>query len=657
MKAFFNFLSFEAKRSMTKRNRALLGLFLILCIYLVFTGTSQYKNILKNKTEFQEIEKLKALNWNTYTQYGGYGIYLYFVPSRLSVLVSNVSIFTELTAHVDVGERANIHNTLKGKDAFAQKSGKLWDFAGIILLLGSFMSLYFGYDCLRSREYLKFLTSLFGHRRVFVFIVLSRMLLLCSYFVLLTFAVVLAVLTHGIFFSGSEWLHILYFLVTMLLMVIFFFTVGTIMGSIKRTRIARFLLVVIWVGSVYFIPSLVNWGIEIYADSIKSNYKSELEKISVMMDFETAVKKKVGEILASQKSEDEKKREIEELRKNSGYSYLENEFVKIQEFERQTENAMEHRIEVFQLLSTLFPSAFYISTSYEISSRGLNNILEFHRYTKDVKDRFMKFYVEKKFPEKKESVESFVKENENIFNGNSNLPGFFGLGILITVFWIASILRLSFWFYKKSLFSVSKVEGVDELEVRLIPGESIVVLSRGKPLSEHLFNVFAGQNQYFKGNIYYGQKDSDINLVIENKEICFTFLIQPGEIPGDIRIGNFVTFFKKVLTPDETAWKEFEDTANLRELRKRYFSDLNSDEKGLILSKVVSFRKCSILMVYDFAKGMDPDNRSEFIRLLNDIKKQGCAILYFTNDAFLGRRVGDYISYLKSDAPLMAFKV
>ncbi len=43
-----------------------------------------------------------------YTQYGGYGIYLYSMPSPLSIFFNNTNLFTELTAHVDAGEQSNI---------------------------------------------------------------------------------------------------------------------------------------------------------------------------------------------------------------------------------------------------------------------------------------------------------------------------------------------------------------------------------------------------------------------------------------------------------------------------------------------------------------------------------------------------------------------
>lgn len=338
MSTFKSFLKFEFKRSLTWQNGLLLLLFLALSMYLTNTGVNQYQDILTSQKEFQKIERKKARQWNNYDQYGGYGIYIYFIPSPLSIFFHNTNLFTELIAHVDIGERSNIYNSFKGKKIFSQKSGGFWDFAGVLLLFGGLIALYYGYDSLRDKEYLKFLSSLLGQWRVFGFILASRIILLCIFVFNATICAVFLLWIRGIKLSYIEFNLLWLFLLIMFLMMMFFFSLGTICGSAKSGRLGRFLIVVIWIGMVYFIPAAINKIVESSADKITSNYISELKKVQTLMTFENDVKEKVVELRRKLKKEGRSDQYINEerwkLMRELSENYLKNGFKDIQKLER-----------------------------------------------------------------------------------------------------------------------------------------------------------------------------------------------------------------------------------------------------------------------------------------------------------------------------------
>ncbi|NIR06303.1 MAG: hypothetical protein GTN82_12850 [Candidatus Aminicenantes bacterium] len=624
---------------------------------LVCTGASQYKDILESKEEFQEIEKKKAKQWENYTQYGGYGIYLYFIPSPLCAFFNNTNLFTELTAHVDVGERLNIHNSFKGKEVFAQKIGRLWDFSGVILLLGSLTALYFGYDGFRHREYLKFLASLFGYRKVFPYLLVSRIILLSLFIVIVTAVAVAAVIAHGIEFTAREFNFIFVFLLMMLLMMIFFVSIGTITGSLKSGTMARFFIILIWIGSVYFIPALINRVIEVDANfRITSNYQSEQRKVKILMDFERKVNEEKRKLEPEPKKED-----VEAVKKRLSEEYLEKEFKTIQSFEKKLEKEMRARLNNFQFLSALFPSAFYLSVNNEISSRGYESVIDFHRYAREIKDEYMKFYVKKKYSWREgEPVESFVKNEENLYKGKSLFPWNFWLGLFMTLLWIGLVLKWSYAIYQKSLFSVPKevIRGLSDLAIDVEQGKTNAVLSRSETIRQHLYNVLSGQNKEFNGYVLLeGKKD----IVPENKGLDFVYICHPDDMPGDIKAGHFLSFAVGVFEIPEEQLESIRVRLRLNEIGKKSFGELRDEhrdtERGQLVLEAACFKKSGVYLIDNLNKGMHSDFMGKLAEKLKQLKQENASILYLSNDVFVSREISDYISTLKSDAALISTKL
>jgi ABC-type Na+ transport system ATPase subunit NatA len=664
MRTFRSFLKFEFKRTLTWQNGLLLSLFLALSMYLTNTGINQYQDILTSQKEFQDIEREKAKQWNNYDQYGGYGIYIYFIPSPLTIFFHNTNLFTELIAHVDVGERSNIHNSFKGKKIFSQKPGRFWDFAGIVLLFGSFMALYFGYDSLRDKEYLKFLSTLLGgYQRVFRYLLLSRIILLCSFIFIATIGAVLLLWIRGIKLSVTEFIFLLIFFLLMLLLTVVFFSLGTICGSAKSGRKARFFVVVIWIAVVFFIPAAINEIVESSADTITSNYKSELEKVRTFMDFEKGVKEKVEKLVKKLAGEGKPYQDINKtvwkLMGELSEDYLKNEFQDIQKLEIDLENDIRARFKFFQAISVIFPSSFYLSINNEISSRGYENIIRFHQYAKEIKDRFMRFYVKEKYskPGLPVKVKSFVQKDENIYTGESRVPWNSWLGFFVTLLWIGCLFKWSYHLYQKSIFRVSEtpIQGLSDLDIDIEEGKSNVVLSHGdkrETIKQHLYNVLAGHNKKFNGKVLWNEK----NIVTEYRELDFIYLCHPDELPQDIKVKDFIFFIGEALNISKKELENLSVELEFNKIGKKTFNDLKDDysKRGKILWAAAGLKAKEVYLINNFLKGMSANFIDDFVKQSKTLKERGASIVYLTNDVFIGRKIGDYISFLKDDADLMS---
>jgi hypothetical protein len=431
----------EFHRIFNKKTIGLLVVFSLLSLYFVQVGINNYRDLAEQKHSFQDFELKKIDRYINYGQYGTYGFRIMFIPSPLCIYFFNSSTISELTSNVDSGERLNIYNSFKGRALFAEKSGGFKDFSGIMLLLGSLLALYFGYESLIYKDYLRFLTSTEDVKKVFLSLMAARIFIFILFFLLNAGLSLVLLFVNGVRPARVDYYYFLIYLAVLVLMLIFFFVLGTVAGSLK-SRFAGFVMLIFsWFIFVFLAPGVVSAIISRKADTIISNYRLELKKLRTLMAFEKRALEQVGFT-----NEDN----IESVRALME-SYWEKEVREFREFEKKLEMEMRTNIRRFQNLSFLSPTSFYLSASNEISSKGYESFIRFFNYIQILKHKFVRFYINKRYYSNYDKVESFVKGDENLFCARSRLPRGFFVGILLTMLYITGLAVLSYFRFKQSL--------------------------------------------------------------------------------------------------------------------------------------------------------------------------------------------------------------
>ncbi len=454
LKTFNAAFILDAKRLLfIKKTIVLLFFFSLFSLYLVQMGTFNYKNIIHNKEKFQDIEGLKVNQYVNYSQYGTYGFRILFIPSPLGIFFYNSTTILDLTANVDSGERLNIYNSLKGKDLFAEKPGGFKDFSGFMLLLGSLLVLFWGYDAMIHKDYLEFMTGFIHRKKLFLSIILSRTaaILLFSLFNMGTALALLKI--NGINLSSREAAFLVIYLGVMVSLNLFFLSLGTFAGSLKSRFAGLCTVIVSWFALVFLLPGTVNAIIVHKAGNITSHYQLELEKLKKMMDIEKLAIDSVGPAENWRHNEDAVRKFLDHV--------WDNEFKEILDLEKKLEWEMMDNIRHFQALSCFFPSTFYLSTADEISSKGFESFILFYRHVRVLKEKFVRFYLDKiyfsspvlgKNPLKNNNpgnfaqvkIEPFLKGSEYLFYSEGHLPGYFILGISLTLLYTVGLFIVSY---------------------------------------------------------------------------------------------------------------------------------------------------------------------------------------------------------------------
>ncbi|NIM18188.1 MAG: hypothetical protein GTO45_39810 [Candidatus Aminicenantes bacterium] len=123
MRTFAKFLKLEFNRLLIPTTLIIAALFFVLSMGMVKSGTEWFRDILNDKEDFKVNQKTKAEGSLSYDQMGVNGFSIKFIPSPLSVFSYNSGLFSSLTAHINVNEILEIHESYKGKDTFKERGG------------------------------------------------------------------------------------------------------------------------------------------------------------------------------------------------------------------------------------------------------------------------------------------------------------------------------------------------------------------------------------------------------------------------------------------------------------------------------------------------------------------------------------------------------
>jgi hypothetical protein len=638
MHPFKHFFVFEFKRFLTIRNLIIALLFFVTAMYFVIDGVSQYRENQDNKSKFVEIEKSKVEKHQYYTQYGASGFRVYYDLPALSIFFYNSGLFSQLNALIDVGERLNIYNSYKGKDIFKERSGNYADFSGLMVLIGTLIVLFYGFESLRNTGYLKMLTALLGRRRLFFNIIAARFLIISLFFFLAAALGVLLVLLSGIVFSLKEYLLMAVFFGIWLLSSLFLFLLGTTIGRIRSVPFGIAILVVTWIGFVYQFPIVVSKITSMSSNNIATNYHLELIKWNEMMNFEKKAIEKEGKSSIKKEIPEEIKKMIER--------FMDDGYKKIKEIEKELEAKMEKNIRLFQWLSILSPITTMSSVNAELSGKGYENSLAFFRYIQDLKDKFCLFYKQKKLYANDEKVESFINNDENIYKASSRLPGNTGWGILLTIILTLILFKISYSLFKSGLFALDAraLKDIDDTGITINNADENIYCCIYVIMADLLFALLSGEQEQaarkgYKGNIRLADKD------IVSQPIPGEFFYAPPieSIPGDIKAVDLIRLFAGLgkLTPDETdAVLEHPDVKSAAGKR---FENMKNHEKAEILLALSRTVNTDIYFFYDIAVGLDSELAKKLLDRVNELTAAGKLAFYLTTN--------DLVRFKKSDDP------
>ncbi|UCH94991.1 MAG: ABC transporter permease [Candidatus Aminicenantes bacterium] len=410
---------FDIKRVFNIKNILIFLLFFSLSLYAVYYGTTKFDDFLDEEGNFSNYEKLKIKQYINYEQYGSFGFRVFLQPSPLSIFCH--SSLLPIESNINTKEILNINSVHKGQKIF-NANGRVGDFSTVFFVLASMLMMYFGLNTFISVASIWF----HGTKKYIFAAICSRFIILAAYFSLVIVAAFLTAKLLGAPLSGKDAGIFFQYFFYVMLFITFFYCLGIFLAVMFRfNKVFMISAYLVWFIIIFGIPLISNMNLEKRAKRIKSNEIVNIEKLNNGKDFERKTEAYFKDL------QEKKVKDIRPIAKKFVREYIEKILPLNTAIEANLNREVKQLITRHEEHSVIWPSSFYCFMSREFSSMGYYGYQEFLTYILRLKDEFYHYYFDKRYNRIDQTVEPFIKNDENIFRSKSLLPVNYWKGVSI----------------------------------------------------------------------------------------------------------------------------------------------------------------------------------------------------------------------------------
>ncbi|MGD2090271.1 MAG: hypothetical protein PVH61_29110 [Candidatus Aminicenantes bacterium] len=598
----------ELNRFICWRNIIIIIIVLLLCFYFVNKGIQERQETIESGKELNHMEKQMFRMIMNYTHYSFHGVRSMVIPAAASVFFPVPAVLSELYGRIDSIATLNIHNNCQSKSLFTGIFSIPIGFSGVILLLGNLLALLWGYDITCHREYLTFISGFCSPLKLFLSLFVSRFMLMTTTLMVICGSMLVPVNCYHLQLSLLDYNGLFAFLVSALLMLLFFFQTGILVGEIRSRWGGRLAILAAYVALVFFIPFIIDTIISENAEKIPSHFKVQSQRLNVVFNYEKESQKKYGKF-------DRKNIEVE---RKIAEDYWKKESRENMALEEQHMADISAVIQLVNRLAALAPTTFYQITALESSSRGFENYKAYYRFLMNLQRRFLRFYINMCFYNPDPSrVVPFLKANENLFPAVSRLPLAFKRSLRINLAYNLILFIMSLWRFSKitGRSQRKRKNKNDPVDIKPEPGVYRVLLVKHAGFSSQLFTQFSSQVK--KGT-------KIINILL------------PPEIPGDIKPPVLARFIARLLKLSKKEKASFFNQDYFRNQKRKRFSQMKPWEKGEILLDILNILsiqgKQQIILLNNISTEMTISFSIKLKAWMEAMAGAGAAVIFLTTD-------------------------
>jgi hypothetical protein len=501
---------------------------------------------------------------------------------------------------------------------------------------------------MRDREFLKSTGSSFSPLKVFAYVIFSRFIIIaCAVFLLFLLAAGAAAV-QGIALPLSAAPVFLLYLALTLFFLLLFLVGGALFGTLRSASFAVALVILVWAGMNVLIPEILQAVIEVKAQKIISNHRTDLAKLNIVTAFEKEAKKKHGGF--EQNTIEESRKVIEK--------FWREDYLEIAAAEDRLRAEISSVVREYNSYALVIPSTFYQLTESELSSRGYGNFIAFHGFVRDQQRLFARFFIDRVFYNDPKVLVPFVKGDGNTWQGAGQLPANFAAGMALLLLYIAGLFLLGARRLEKWLHFVEDRKKFSSKDKNLVleSGKLNAIYSIHNGLTEQLYLVIKGRYETFKkswqpmrkrnGEEQEEPRDNHfLDVSLDGKPITapgigkkeFLYIPSPGKIPGDIKTKDFISFFCRDNSIGENdkqtllhSLKNIPDSEG--DVQNLCFSQLEPHEKAFVLLSVLPLTRARTYLVDYVGMNMPVEILAKLVDQLETLAGRGAAVIYVTPD-------------------------
>jgi hypothetical protein len=602
------------KRNLNKWTAACLISFLIILTAVNQVGMEKFKVDEKQQQDFIRVQKKLIEGFINYEQYGLSGINRLLQGSPLISLFYNSSTLTDLQANVEITTRYKLYKPEMGKNLFKRPTGANLDSSWFFLIFGSLVVSLWSFFAWRNREYMMALNNFTGTGRIYIGIILARVLLIVISILIMALAARLQYLVNGISLHDAEISALCYyFLVSCLTMSVLAALVARL-GAVKNWKKGAIKAAICWIIIVFLWPEVLNLVFSRKAEvNMKSLEEYQIQKNELLLPFEKKALKDTGRY----KNQLEKK---ESDRKSAEY-YWNVVSRKIRKIDLQMIDKTEDISREFQAASIFNPVTFNKSVNNELGSKGFNSYNRFFRENLVIQRGFLRRVFNKRYYENYTKVEPYLPFEKLVVQAEPGLPMFFFAGILVNLFYLVTAIFWGYAGFKRFMFPKPEVPGgYDQVDIDCRQGSIETVTGDKQDLYHQVLKVLLDSNPEFNGKIFMdGQNVMNTN----GKEVVYV----PGQdkIPGNFRPVDLFNLAAKMPAATKQQLHRFKQ--DHQDILKKRFSDLSPGQRHCILLELCKLKNAKIYVIRDFNPILYGKSLLPALNKLRSLKETGALVL------------------------------
>lgn len=592
-------LRLELNRNVCKLSIFAFLIFIIFELIIIQIGIGKYNTDLKEQQEFLQSEEQVIERFINYHMYAGYGFRRFLEPSAILPLFYNSTTLDDLHMFLDSGVRLRLNKNEIGKGLFDRPTGGTLDFSWFLVVVGGLVCTLWGFFTFRNTEYLKFLLDYGSKKIVYLWLLLSRIILIIFSLVIINCFIFVLFLINGLHLTTGLTSGLLLFFMTSILVMIILITVSAGIGAMKNWIKGLCYAGALFFVLIFLLPEILNTVFSKVSESkMTSAYKLESQKMERLMSFE-----KVAYEYTSRFNEVKEKKEADRIFTEE--NWWDKGFKEVEKMESEMLNITQDLARKFQLLSIISPVTFYKCVNNEISSKGFNAYLSFYKEGQELQKGFLRYFLDKKSFNPYEKVVPYLKTEELVTKSTPSLPSYFFTGVMLLLFYIVLAVFFSYSRFKKFIFPI--INGNSEnVDMQFNKKESIQ-FTYDESSKNLFFNILNGKIAKFKGKITI----NGVNLITKAKKDYFYFP-DIEKLPGNLSVKSLCSLAKI-------------STGNMDKRLK----DLDLEEKFKLFLKIAKNIKKEIY-VFNI---VFPGNQFELLRAakeeIKSFKTKDTTVFYF----------------------------
>lgn len=626
-------IRYEFIRTFSRSFIIILLLLITASLYFTFLGVSEYKNVIQDQEDFIAAEKSKLKLYMNYEQYGATGFRVILKPSALVVFFNKFDFVRNIKAKIDTSEIIEVYNERKGKKAFSVE-GRFGDLNQSITVFGTLIMMIMGFLTFPNRHTIEFFS-----KSSFIKTTLARLLLVNLFFLFFLFMVYWFARTLGVTFTAAENRVFIFYSAAAILMLDFFLAAGLFIKILfKCKKNALIFLMVTWFVFIFIIPEIGKVYRSMKLNLLPPTEKLNLQKLETLLAAEEIYKKEIRQFLNQGSNSTLKKdrKRIKKFMKILFDNYMKDGYLSNKEKEEDLYRRVKSNMETFASLNSLSPVDFLNIVTAEASGKGYTAYLTFLNHVMELRDRFMAFYGRKRYEiangekinglNKRESLESFIKNSENIYQSQSHLTETFGKGAAATVFYIV-ILSIGLMLLRQKHTRIGTIIRSPEIPTHT-QRDTILFVLANKDKQEALFNTLAKNN---RANLHKNSHQ------IMNEEVTAAHFI------------DFACRQKKI---EKSRVMENLGMFDIREtdLQKK-LAHVPEEGKKKVICAVVFAEDKEVIVLNDFIKAVSREFEEQFLSLAARAAARGQKIVYIGSEMY-----APISSFIKRDVKVTNFQ-